>query len=255
MNMRSGEGAAGARAKQGRDDGFRANPEGAKRDAQTSEMSERQGPSTAVDHETEITLGLLSAVEENAGLTQRSAARQLGIALGLTNAYLKRCIKKGLIKVKQIPPNRYAYYLTPKGFAEKSRLTADYLSGSFTFFRRARSQCDALLADCAAHGRRRIALYGVSDLAEIAVLCAGEHEVDLVGVVDEAADRTRFFDLPVVSALAQLGPVDAVLITDLKTPQASFGRLTGALPLDRILTPRMLRVSRPEDGATARTAP
>ena len=67
-------------------------------------------------------------------------AGDLGIALGLANAYLKRCVKKGLIKVSQVPANRYAYYLTPKGFAEKSRLTAEYLSVSFNLFRDTRAQ-------------------------------------------------------------------------------------------------------------------
>ena len=115
-------------------------------------MSEQESTPAGVDSEAQITLGLLNAVHENETLTQRSAASQLGIALGLTNAYLKRCIKKGLIKVQQIPPNRYAYYLTPQGFAEKSRLTAEFLSGSFTFFRRARNQCAELLDGCGAQG-------------------------------------------------------------------------------------------------------
>ena len=90
---------------------------------------------------------MLNAVEENAVLTQRSLARGLGIALGLANAYLKRCVTKGYIKVTQAPANRYAYYLTPKGFAEKSRLTTQYLTNSFDFFRLARNQCDALFAE------------------------------------------------------------------------------------------------------------
>ena len=91
--------------------------------------------------EAEITLGMLNAVEENSVLTQRSLARELGIALGLANAYLKRCVTKGYIKVTHAPAKRYAYYLTPQGFAEKSRLTAQYLAISFDFFRLARSQC------------------------------------------------------------------------------------------------------------------
>ena len=46
--------------------------------------------------------------------------------------------------MRQVPLNRYAYYLTPQGFAEKSRLTAEYLAASFDFFRRARGDCAAL---------------------------------------------------------------------------------------------------------------
>src|SRR5215475_8860129 len=106
--------------------------------------------------ENEILLGVLDLVERDPALTQRSVAKELGIALGLANAYLKRCIHKGLIKVSQVPRRRYAYYLTPQGFSEKSRLTASYLAYSFSFFRKAREQCGELLALAAARGQHRV---------------------------------------------------------------------------------------------------
>ena len=68
-----------------------------------------------IEENNQITLGLLNAVDESSSVTQRAVAKELGIALGLVNTYLKRCVKKGLIKVSQVPANRYAYYLTPKG--------------------------------------------------------------------------------------------------------------------------------------------
>lgn len=210
---------------------------------------------TAGDGETEITLGLLQAVDEDSAVTQRSVAGQLGIALGLANAYLKRCVKKGLIKVKQVPPNRYAYYLTPKGFTEKSRLTAEYLSFSFNFFRRARLECGELMERCRTRGWNRIALCGTSDLGEIAVLCAREHDVELAGFVATAnanGGAQEFGGLKVSATLAELGQVDAVLLTDLKAPQATFDRLRATVPDERILAPRLLRIMRTrkqEDGA------
>src|ERR1700756_5143256 len=85
-----------------------------------------------------IILGLLSSVESDGARSQRRIAAELGVALGLVNAYLKRSIKKGLVKVGQAPARRYAYYLTPQGFSEKSRLTIEYLSSSFSLFRKAK---------------------------------------------------------------------------------------------------------------------
>src|SRR5579872_4632175 len=99
----------------------------------------------------QILLGLLESVERDGAQSQRRLAGELGIALGLVNAYIKRCINKGLLKVNQVPAGRYAYYLTPHGFAEKSRLTVEYLSYSFSFFRHAREDCAAVLR--AAHAR------------------------------------------------------------------------------------------------------
>jgi DNA-binding MarR family transcriptional regulator len=207
--------------------------------------SEAENPAEAA-----ITLGMLNAVAGNAVVTQRSLARELGIALGLANAYLKRCVSKGYIKVSHVPARRYSYYLTPKGFAEKSRLTAEYLSQSFNFFRLARGQCHELFAECARRGWRRVALVGAGDLAEIAKLVAESHEVELVGLVDRRA--SRFGRLPVRSELAALGEVDAAIVTDLREPQATFERIGALLPGERVLAPTLLHVvrQRPPRGET-----
>ena len=126
--------------------------------------------------EVEITLGLLKAVYSNAESTQRSLAADLGIALGLVNTYLKRCISKGYIKTRQIPRNRYAYYLTPTGFAEKSKLAAEFLHQSLSLFRQARADYRNILDLCAATGRKRLCLCGCSDLAEIFILLSADYQ-------------------------------------------------------------------------------
>lgn len=190
-----------------------------------------------------ITLGVLSAVEENSAVTQRSMARELGIALGLANAYLKRCVTKGYIKVSQIPRNRYAYYLTPKGFAEKSRLTAEFLSQSFRLFREARTQCTQELKACAARGWTRVALAGAGELCDIACLCARDASVQLVAIIDAGAAGQRVAGLTVVAELQQAGVVDVVMITDLRSPQETFDSFAGSLSAERIVAPPLLNVS------------
>lgn len=209
------------------------------------------------EEQTDITLGLLSAVHENSHVTQRTVATELGVALGLVNSYIKRCVRKGYIKVRQAPANRYAYYLTPAGFAEKSRLTAQYLSHSFTFFRNARQQCEEVLLQSTERNWRRLALIGAGDLAEIMILCAQECPAEVVGVVDPGVDQETISGLPVVPLLKKLGAVDAVVVTDLTDPQGAYAALAEHLPDERILTPAVLRVVRndagrrsPDGGAT-----
>ena len=119
-------------------------------------------------------------------------AAELGIALGLVNAYLKRCVKKGLVKVHDAPARRYAYYLTPHGFAEKSRLTVQYLSDSFSFFRLAKADCARVLEAARPRGFSRVVLAGKSDLAEIAILCAVEAGVTIVAIVDPRSEDKQF---------------------------------------------------------------
>ncbi|MEQ8605004.1 MAG: winged helix-turn-helix transcriptional regulator [Marivibrio sp.] len=207
-----------------------------------------------VDSETAITLGLLNAVERGEPLTQRTLANELGIALGLANSYLKRCVRKGLIKVNQIPPNRYAYYLTPHGFAEKARLTGEYLSGSFTFYRRARAQCAETMAQAQARGYRTIALAGLSELAEIAILCQSDAKVSVVGIVEPSVRPRHFAGVQVAPDAAGLPKHDALLVTDIKRAQQVYDRLVARYGAERVFAPALLHVN-PNPRPAASPAP
>ena len=202
-------------------------------------------------NDSEQTLDLLGAVEHDAHASQRRLSTSLGVALGLTNALIKRCVRKGLIKVKTIPAGRYGYYLTPRGFSEKSRLTAEYLKISLDFFRRARSETDELLAFAAAQGWRRIALAGTGEMAEIATLAARENAIELIGILDPGANRPSFGGLPVIATAAELGPIDAILLTDIRRPQQVFDVLAKDFPTDRILVPEIMRIRQPTQKVTA----
>ena len=222
-------------------------------------MNDRSDETKGED--TGILLGVLSAVERDSRVTQRHLARELGIALGLTNAYLKRCAKKGLIKIRQVPLNRYAYYLTPRGFAEKSRLTAEYLTVSLDFFRRARRDCAALLGACRSRGWRRAVLFGAGELAEIAVLSASEAEIDIICIVDAEAKQRSCVGRPVVASFGQAieraggDGIDVVVVTDTSAPQENFAAalaqaLRHGLPAERVVAPELLRIALPSAPAT-----
>jgi DNA-binding MarR family transcriptional regulator len=193
-------------------------------------------------HNDEITLGVLAAVEADARISQRTLSAELGVALGLANAYLKRCVRKGYIKIQHVPSRRYAYYLTPQGFAEKTRLTAAYLTSSLQFFRRARTELAEIMAQCAARGHRRIALAGASELAEIATLTAHDYEVVIVGIIDAGLGRARFCGLPVSATLAAIMPVDAVIVTRMQASDGEEALLAGELGEGRLFTPRLVKL-------------
>jgi len=189
----------------------------------------------------DLTLSLLDAVHDNSRLSQRTLARELGIALGLTNTYLRRCVRKGLVKVSQIPPNRYAYYLTPKGFAEKSRRSAAFLARSFRYYRAARRQLDSVLERCVREGRREVVLCGGGDLAEIAIMCASQHPVRIVAVLDRRMRRDRLLHVPVVRHVEELGAA-AFVLTDARQPQVTYDWLCQAVSENRVYAPRLLKV-------------
>jgi DNA-binding MarR family transcriptional regulator len=188
-----------------------------------------------------IVLGLLESIERDGDSSQRRLASELGIALGLVNAYIKRCVKKGLMKVGDAPARRYAYYLTPQGFAEKSRLTVEYLSYSFGFFREAKSDCASVLEAARARSITRIALAGVSDLAEIAAICSLESKVEIVAVVDARCAQERFVGCPVVATFDGIDlSIDGVIVTDLQNTSETFDAAVAHYGADRVMIPALL---------------
>ena len=202
-------------------------------------MALNDSPQASAGRE-DILLGVLDAIDRDSNTSQRTISRELNVALGLANAYLKRCVRKGLIKIKQVPRRRYAYYLTPQGFAEKSRLTAQYLSASFTYFRRAREQISELMRDCTEQNLHRIAFAGISDLTEVGRLCAHDHPVTLVGIVDDERAGEQYLGLPVRESIKDLQPVDAVIITSLAHPDVIFRAMERELGRGRVFAPQML---------------
>lgn len=193
--------------------------------------------------ETRIVLGLLDAIARGSEQSQRRLARELGVALGLVNAYLKRCINKGLVKVSEIPARRYAYYLTPQGFVEKSRLTVEYLTSSFGFFRQAKADCVHVFELARQRGFCRLVLAGRSDLAEIAGICALDGGMTIVAVVDAGDGAERCIGVPVFSTFAAVAaPFDAVVVTDMTTSGASYAAAVAHFPPDRVFVPALLRL-------------
>ena len=133
-------------------------------------------------------------------MSQRSLARRLGIALGLTNLLLRRVVRKGWVRMIHIKPNRVSYLLTPTGIAEKAKMSRDSLRYSLRFYTDARQRVSARLTalatewptGCAKH----VVFFGTGEIAEIAYICLQETDLKLVGAIDDQG-RDRFFDVPV----------------------------------------------------------
>jgi hypothetical protein len=159
---------------------------------------------------------LLSELDRDGGATQRTLAIKLGVALGLTNLYLKRLAHKGYIKITTIPRNRIRYLLTPQGFTEKSRLTYQYMQYSLSYYRDMRIRLKEMMSTFdAAHGQR-VVIYGTTELAELAYLSLREMNVDCVGFID-GGSRESFLSCPVSSPERVADwQFDRVLIADLE---------------------------------------
>lgn len=185
-----------------------------------------------MEKEAQCHLEILSEIERGQPITQRSLARSLGIALGLTNLYLKRLASKGCIKLTTIPSHRIKYLLTPTGLAEKTRLTYEYLEYSARLYRQIRLSLRETLSPLAQNSRPRLLIYGNGEAAELVFLTLRELDLEPVGMVDGEEGAPSFLRLKVWSLeslaglefdfilVAVFGPADSPVkvLTDLGIP-------------------------------------
>ena len=158
---------------------------------------------------------LLSEVARDGAITQRSLSTKLGVALGLTNLYLKRLARKGYIKITTIPSHRVRYLLTPQGLAEKSRLTYLYMQYSLSHYRDMRARLREVFEQAEHNRVKRVVIYGTGELAEMAYLSLREMHMVLVGFVDDGP-QASFLSYPVCRPeVLTEWEFDAVLITDI----------------------------------------
>ncbi len=190
-------------------------------------MNTGRTPSPGTEHYR--SLQILDELANDDSLTQRDLSGRLGIALGLVNSYLKNLIAKGYITVKAIPPKRYAYYLTPKGFTEKTRLTYDLLHDYTRIYREARKSFKQLFHDLETGGIRNVVFAGADETAEIAYLTLQETRIKLVAVVDsDLAGRNFFGQIVQPVAAVQNLQYDTIIVTSYLKRKHVFKQLSDA---------------------------
>lgn len=188
-----------------------------------------------MDVESRRDLQLLEALEQESVITQRTLATRLGIALGLTNLYLRRLIRKGYVKCVTVAPNRLVYSLTPRGVARKARLTYEFMKYSLDFYRDARRHLRRSLSAAVAQ-QKRVAIYGTGDAAELVFLLLKEMDADLVGVF--AAEPNGDFLGFKVRSITEQDPVgyDVLVVAVLERPAGTAKLLRQAgVPSDKLL--------------------
>ena len=189
-------------------------------------------------------LELLTALGEGAALTQRALSARLGVALGLTNLYLKRLAHKGYIKIVEFPTKpaarkRLRYLVTPKGLAEKGRLTYEHMAYALNLYRRTRETLRESLRALASREGKRVALYGTGDAAELAYLTLRELGLEPIGVFAPGG-RGAFLGFPVREPAALLEEsVDVIVVATFERPESDLERLAAlGLPREKFVTLR-----------------
>jgi len=85
-----------------------------------------------MNHNKEDRLEVLRKIQKNPDLTQRELVKDLGFSLGKLNYCLKALIQKGMVKINNFRSKKQKtqyikYVLTPKGIAERTNLTLNFM--------------------------------------------------------------------------------------------------------------------------------
>lgn len=191
-----------------------------------------------MDHRDIRTLRILEEIDKGHAPSQRDLANELNISLGLVNSFIKRLTNKGYFKIVNIQKNRVKYLLTPKGVAEKTRLTYEFIKLSYQFYNGAREKLRGLYKKLEEEGCQGIVFYGAGDLAEIAYISTHGTTINLIGVVDSYRKGRRFFDIK-ISDPETLNTLsfDKILITSVDSVENVYRSiLNRGIPENKIVT-------------------
>lgn len=192
-------------------------------------------------------LNLLEAIEQDGRLSQRGLATKLGIALGLTNMYLKRLVKKGYVKCVNIKANRLGYLITPTGVAEKTRLAYEYMEYSLHLYRETRRRFRVEMQERLGGRCARVAIYGTGEAAELAYLCLKEFGLEAVAVFDgDAAGQFLGMNVRHITGHASVG-YDLMVVATMADPAPVVTTLIGhGVERDRLVLLRQVEDSKSE---------
>lgn len=175
-------------------------------------------------------LHLLEELEKNPLTSQRELSRKFNIALGVTNACIKRMVRKGWIRIRGLNHRKIGYYLTQKGFTEKTKLTLHLVSCTIQHYIQLKKIITRRLLEMEKKGMKRVVFYGVSDEMEVAYITLQGVNMKLVGIVE---DDDKFkpinlfgFQIEPVSRIGEIKP-DGILITSTGESEKKRERLKG----------------------------
>ncbi len=191
-----------------------------------------------MDREDINLLRLMEEVGSNSNYSQRELARKLNLSLGLVNTFIKRLVNKGYFKVTTLPRNRVKYLLTPKGMAQKSKLTVEYLRYSVNFYKSAKGLILNTYQELEQKNVQRLIFFGGGEIAELAYLYLQLTSIELVALVDRERVGERFFGITVESPeRLKVMEWDAILVTQLDDTHQVIGDLINlGIPEERIVT-------------------
>jgi DNA-binding MarR family transcriptional regulator len=187
-------------------------------------------------------LQFLEELEKNPTISQRELSKKFNIALGVTNACIKKLARKGWVKIRGFSHRQIYYHLTSKGLGMKAKLTLRYLAYNVRLYADLKNLFNRKFLEMEKKGIKRVVFYGVSDEMEVAYVTLQGANLDLVGIVDDDDEKQGMelfgYRVQRPEAISSMRP-DGVLITSLNDAERMFGMLKKQIDINEIRAERL----------------
>ena len=137
-----------------------------------------------MDNRSKSELELISVLKTDQQISQTALGKRLNVAARLVNILMKRAVQKGFVKMKKVPARRFAYYITPQGFVEKTKLVTQYLSTSLNLYRRLWAEYRDIFQQLKANDAQNVVLVGGLDITKVAIIAAFDSGVTIKALIN-----------------------------------------------------------------------
>ena len=139
---------------------------------------------------------VLEEIKENQYVSQRQLAKTTGLSLGSINILLKKMAKEGLIKIENVPDNRVAYMLTPKGMKEKANKTYKYIRHHYKVIQETKEKIKYLLLELMKENKIIYVLLGQDEVSQLVNI-----SIEELGVNDSIRLISQTYKEPNISGI------------------------------------------------------
>lgn len=161
-------------------------------------------------------LVILSEIDENSHITQKEIAVKCGITPPMVNKYLSDLERKGYIEIRGTTTRNTTYHLTIEGKHRLMILNISYSREVLQMYKDSQRNFEGVWNYLLSKNLKKVVLFGAGDIGEMAFEIMKDHDIKIVGFVDENEKRIgKNIEGLRISALSELDKMnfDAVVIT------------------------------------------
>jgi len=134
-------------------------------------------------------LKVIEEISRETQLTQRELSRRTKLSLGAVNIILKRLMRRGMIKTRNLNPRKIEYIITPKGFTEKTQKTYNYVLKTMNLVKLIREEIAKIVLEEYNRGQKKFLILGNDDLADIIELALKGFDYTRISDIRKIKDR------------------------------------------------------------------